>query len=97
MEKHDRSQLSETPINDIRQAVVTEAFANAEGERALILIPQFPFLIIGDIIEVDSDYVVIDVETAHIAELEERSIRIHIDDIEVFVIEDDDTEIPSIR
>ncbi|WP_054712807.1 hypothetical protein [Bacillus sp. JCM 19041] len=93
-----RTEFTEsgTPINEIRQAVVTEAFRDAIGQRVLVLIPQFPFLIIGEIVDVVSDYVLIDVETTHITEFEERVIRLHLDDIEVFFIEDGNTEIPTI-
>ena len=50
-------------INEIRQQVVTEAFATASGERSLIFISSFPFICIGTILKVESDYVFLDIET----------------------------------
>ncbi|KMK75131.1 hypothetical protein [Alkalihalobacillus pseudalcaliphilus] len=83
-------------INDIRYAVVTEAFEEAIGRRALILIEEFPFLIIGEIEEVIGDFVFICVETTHISEIEGRVIRVHLDDVQTFYIEMNGPRIPQI-
>ena len=84
-------------INAIREAVVAETFYKNIGRRAFILIPQYPFLIIGEIINVISDYLVIKVEVTNVAELDNEVFRVHIDNIEVFYIEKDGKEIPDIR
>ena len=84
-------------INAIREAVVTLAFRNSIGKRALVLISQFPFLIIGTIEEVISDYVVIKAEVTNVTELDDEIFRVHIDNIEVFYIEDEGRKIPDIR
>lgn len=83
-------------INNIRWYFVAREFENNQGKRALILIPQFPFLVIGRIVKVVSDFVFVDVETTHISELEGKVLRIHLDDIEVFHIEEKNSPIPRI-
>ncbi len=87
----------ETAINAIRMGAVTQAFREGDGQRALVLIGQFPFLVIGEIDRVASDYVLVKVETTHITEIEGKTIRIHIDEIEAFYIEGHGPSIPSIR
>ncbi|WP_413366295.1 hypothetical protein [Lysinibacillus sp. 3P01SB] len=84
-------------INAIREAVVSLEFQNNIEKRALILISSFPFLIIGTIEEVVSDYLVIKAEVTNVTELDGEVFRIHIDDIEVFYIEKEGREIPDIR
>lgn len=84
-------------INAIREAVVAETFAENIEQRALILISPYPFLIIGEIISVTSDYLVIKAEVTNIAELDDEVFRVHIDDIEVFYIEKNGKKIPDIR
>jgi hypothetical protein len=89
-------QSQRQEVNKIRHAVVVHAFKDNVGQRALILIGPFPFLVIGKITEVNDDFVFITVETTHIDELEGRVLRIHIDDVEVFFIEDGNHSIPRI-
>lgn len=84
-------------INLIRRKVVTQAFARAIGRRALILIAEFPFMIIGTILRVKGDYVLIDVETTHTNDFESREMFIHIDPIQVFFIETPNRKIPGIN
>ena len=84
-------------INAIRYAVVSREFKESQGKRALILIAPFPFLIIGPIVEVVSDYVVIKAEVTNVSELDDEKFRVHMDDIEVFYIEKDGRPIPDIR
>lgn len=85
-------------INDIREAVLSGEFQNHKGKKALILIFPFPFLIIGKIKEVVSDYLVINAEVTNVTELDDEEFRVHIDDIEVFYIEKEGKpEIPDIR
>ena len=89
--------LGEPDINALRQAVVSEAFGESSGKRALLLIGPYPFLIIGAIVEVLSDYLVIKAEITNVAELDDEIFRVHIDNIEVFYIEEEGKPIPDIR
>ena len=90
--------FSSMNINAIREASVTEQFMNNLGKRALILIFPYPFLIIGSIVEVVSDYLVINAEVTNVTELDGEEFRVHIDDIEVFYIEQENKPpIPDIR
>lgn len=85
-------------INAIRNAVVTREFAENQETRVFILIAQFPFLVIGSIDEVVSDYVIVDAEVTNVSELDGEKYRIHIDDIEVFYIEKEGKPpIPDLR
>jgi len=86
-----------TDINAIRQAVVSQEFSNHPNSRTLILIAQYPFLIIGKIKEVISDYLLIETEITNVSDLDNEMLRVHIDDIEVFYIEEDGVPIPDIR
>ncbi|TSI06691.1 hypothetical protein [Lysinibacillus sp. BW-2-10] len=87
-----------TNINDIRYSVVSGHFQNNPGKRALLLIFPFPFLIIGKIVDVVSDFVVIKAEVTNVTELDDEEFRVHLDDIEVFYIEQPDgSKIPDIR
>jgi hypothetical protein len=84
-------------INAIRMAAVDEQFRNSIGKRALILMAEVPFLIIGKIAKVESDYVFIDVESTHIDQLEGKLFRIHLDRIMSFYIEKNGRPIPSLK
>ncbi len=98
MEKDAASQFAYAlDINAIREAVVAETFSVNVGRRALILISPYPFLIIGEIISVTSDYLVIKAEVTNVAEFDDEVFRVHIDDIEVFYIEINGKKIPDIR
>lgn len=91
-------QLETININAVREFFLSIEFKENVGERALILISPFPFLIIGTIQEVVSDYLVIKAEVTNIAELDDEVFRVHIDDIEVFYIEKPgEPKIPDIR
>ena len=90
--------LETVNINAVREFFLSIEFKENVGERALILISPFPFLIIGTIQEVVSDYLVIKAEVTNIAELDDEVFRVHIDDIEVFYIEKPGKpKIPNIR
>lgn len=90
--------VQNSDINAIREKIVTEEFTANIGSRALILIFQFPFLIIGVIKDVVSDYVFIEAEVTNVTELDGENFRVHIDDIEVFYIEKNlNRPIPDIR
>ncbi|MEI4802145.1 hypothetical protein ACIGHG_09315 [Bacillus sp. NPDC077411] len=92
-----RSAVNNPLINELRRANVTQEFENHIGSRVLILIAQFPFMIIGTILEINADYAFIKIETTHINEFDNMTARIHIDNIEVFFIEDGRFEIPNIQ
>ncbi|AGK55892.1 hypothetical protein [Bacillus sp. 1NLA3E] len=89
--------IDRADINAIRQRAVSEEFAENKDKRALILLGQYPFLIIGRIKNVISDYLLIKAEVTNVFELDGEVFRVHIDDIEVFYIENDDIPIPDIR
>lgn len=100
MEKNFKNLLgnSQVDINAIREAGVTLEFRRNIGRRALILIAPFPFLIIGRIEDVVTDYLIICTEVTNVNELDGEEFRVHIDDIEVFYIEMDNRRpIPDIR
>lgn len=85
-------------INAIHDEALIDHFIDGIGRKLLSLTSSFPFIFIGEIIDVVEDYVVVDVETTSIAELEERRWHIHIHDIEVFYIErDDGPRIPELK
>lgn len=92
-----RSHRDHQDINSIRFAAVAREFRESAGRRALLLIEAFPFLVIGEIVSVISDFVLMMVETTHISELEGRQMRIHLDNIKAFFIENGDIRIPKIE
>lgn len=84
-------------INAVRRAVVSQAFEEGVGRRAFVMTPEYPYVFIGEIKQVNSDYVLILAESTNITALDGYLFRIHIDDIEVFFIEDREHTIPRIR
>jgi len=96
-ESVDQSGYVVVDINAVREAVVAEEFNQNVGRRAFILIAPYPFLIIGEIKSVTSDYLVIKAEITNVAEFDDEVFRVHLDDIEVFYIEKDGKRIPDIR
>ncbi|PGK30365.1 hypothetical protein [Priestia megaterium] len=103
MKKDEKDELAEqlgvggTDVNAIRQAVVTQTFKDNVGERVFLLIGPYPFLVIGIIVDVLSDYVLVEAEITNVSELDDEEFRIHIDSIEVFYIEEEGKPIPDIR
>lgn len=83
-------------IGKIRQAFLLEGFAESVGRRAFLVTHAFPFLLIGQIDDVQGDFLFVAVETAYIAELDGTVMRIHVDDIAVFFIEDGVHEVPAL-
>ncbi|WP_456275837.1 hypothetical protein [Bacillus sp. AK128] len=79
-----------TSINDIHDEAIIQHFIDGIGRKVFVLMPSFPFLFIGTIVDVINDLVEIDVETTHYAQLENRLWHVHIHNIEVFYIERDD-------
>lgn len=96
MSKKNLPQYSCSSPNAVRQAAVSSEFQNNIGRKALVMIAPFPFLVIGKIASVVTDFVFFDVETTHITELEGKVLRIHLDDVEVFYIENGGPPIPVI-
>lgn len=84
-------------INALRRMVVSQAFTEGIGEKAFIMTPDFPFVFIGIIAEVQSDFVILDTETTNISALDDLVFRIHLDDITVFYIENGGPKIPKIK
>ncbi|UGB32169.1 hypothetical protein [Metabacillus sp. B2-18] len=84
-------------INVIRDQAITDHFTENIGKRAFILTPSYPFMFVGEILDVMEDMVLIDVEATHFAQLENRTWFIHIHNIEVFYIEQEGgVEIPEL-
>jgi hypothetical protein len=83
-------------IDLIRRSVVAEEFEANIGSRAFILTAEFPFLYIGEIVDVEGNFIFLCIETTHISELEGRVIRIFIGNIDVFYIENGGPCIPKI-
>lgn len=75
--------------HDERTQALAEEFRASIGERALILVPQFPFLFIGIILDVVADQVILDVETTHIEQIENQTWQVHLDTIQAFYIKGD--------
>lgn len=92
--RHESGQS--VSINEVRSEALTAAFTEATGRRVFLLTDSFPFMIIGRLAEVSSDFVLVNVETTHITELEGQLMRIHLDAIESFYIEDGGVPIPRI-
>ncbi|MHA6250881.1 hypothetical protein [Oceanobacillus sp. CAU 1775] len=74
-------------INDIHDEALIQHFINGVGSKIFLLIPNFPFMLIGRIKQVIDDHVEIDVETSTQAIFEKRVWQVHIHAIEVFFIE----------
>ncbi|PLT32000.1 hypothetical protein [Bacillus sp. V5-8f] len=87
----------ECGVNAIRQAAVSYEYKRNKERRAFILMGPYPFMVIGVIKEVTSDFVIIKVEATNISELDEEVFRIHLDQIEVFFIEDGKHKIPNLK
>ncbi|PJZ00011.1 hypothetical protein [Bacillus vallismortis] len=83
-------------INAIRRVIVSQAFEEGIGERAFILVAQYPYTFIGEIIEVEGDFVLLEAETTNVVQLDGNVFRIHVDDIAVFFIENEKWTIPDI-
>jgi len=85
-------------INDMHDEALIQHFIDGVGSKILLLIPNFPFMLIGNIKSVIDDHVEIDVETSSQATFEKRVWQVHIHAIEVFFIErEDGQQIPILR
>jgi hypothetical protein len=74
-------------LHEARFEALQEVFQNNIDHKVLLLTAQFPFLFIGTVIEVVSDFLRVEVETTHIDQLEGRTWLLHIDTISAFYIE----------
>ncbi|MBE4909415.1 hypothetical protein IMZ08_15290 [Bacillus luteolus] len=84
-------------INTVHDEAIIQHFEDGVGHRLFALIPNFPFMFVGTILEVADDHVLVDVETTSQAVLENRVWHIHIHSIEVFFIErHDGPQIPKL-
>ncbi|MCK0472465.1 hypothetical protein [Halalkalibacter sp. APA_J-10(15)] len=79
-------ELSKIPY-DWRIEAIAEEFTRYIGNRAFILVPQFPFMYIGVILDVVGSEIIMDVERTQIEQLENRIWQINIDTMQVFYIE----------
>ncbi|MFC0473158.1 hypothetical protein ACFFHM_22340 [Halalkalibacter kiskunsagensis] len=84
------------PITVIRQRVLYNALLEAVGKRIFLLSEVFPFMIVGNVTSVKEDFVFVVVQVAQSKKLENEIIRIKIDDIEVFYVEEDGPKIQTI-
>lgn len=97
-EKIDFNEAGNPDIHAIRSFVLTQEFRENIGEKALLLIFPFPFLIIGTLLAVNGDFLFIKSDVTNVTELDDEVFRVHIDQIEVFYIEKPgQPEIPNIR
>ena len=96
-EKKSQYDFGNIDINAIRQSVVSQDFSNNINQRVIVLLGQYPFLIIGLIKEVVGDIVFIKAEFTHVSELDGFEFRIHLDDIEVYFIETEFHKIPKMH
>lgn len=89
MERIDNnfSEITLPSVNDIHDEALHRQFEISVGKKVFILSPSYPFVFIGRILRVVGDTVVVDVETTTVGELEHREWFIHLDQIEVFYIE----------
>jgi hypothetical protein len=78
----------ETIDSSVRNMIeFAEFVTKGIGERAFILITEFPFVYIGTIMDVVNDYVLVDVDTAEQAIFEDRIWAIHLEAIRVIYYE----------
>jgi len=96
-EKKAQYDIGNIDINAIRQSVVSQDFRNSINQRVIVMLGQYPFLIIGLIKEVVGDIVLIDAEFTNISELDGFEFRVHLDDIEVYFIETESHKIPKLH
>ncbi|MFS0638523.1 hypothetical protein AB1K84_21725 [Mesobacillus foraminis] len=92
------SNSQSVDINRIHDMALVDLFTENIGRRAFVLTPSYPFMFIGEIVDVMEDMVELCVETTHFSQLENRNWFLHIHNIEVFYIETPDGPcIPELR
>ncbi|HZG73911.1 MAG TPA: hypothetical protein VEY51_20445 [Chondromyces sp.] len=83
-------------IHVIRQRAFENTFVESRGKKVIIMMGPYPYLIVGTIQKVMSDFVFIRAEATNITELDGELFRVHFEQIEVFFIEDGKHEIPTL-
>ncbi|RFU61851.1 hypothetical protein D0466_16510 [Peribacillus glennii] len=79
--------MDDRPINEIHDEELINHFREGIGSKVFVLSPSYPFMFIGEILDVVEDMIEIAVETTHFQPLENRIWFIHVHNIEVFYIE----------
>ncbi|WP_233522680.1 hypothetical protein [Peribacillus glennii] len=79
--------VDDRPINEIHDEELINHFREGIGSKVFVLSPSYPFMFIGEILDVVEDMIEIAVETTHFQPLENRIWFIHVHNIEVFYIE----------
>jgi hypothetical protein len=79
----------------IRQKVVADTFKTSIGKKVFLLIQPHPYVIIGHLTAVKSDFLFVDIEPNHLSEAKKGLIRVKMDDIETFYIEEGRSIIPN--
>lgn len=96
--KYSRPSNAQPLVQELRDAAISQEFANNIGRRTFILTFPFPFLLIGKIAKVEADFLYILVETSQISEFEGLVACLNLNEIDVFFIEQDNgAKIPSIN
>ncbi|GAE34249.1 hypothetical protein [Halalkalibacter akibai] len=72
----------------VRQKVVADTLKSSIGKKVFILIQPYPFVIIGNLLEIKSDFLLVEIEPDHLSELKQGLIHVKITDIEAFYIEE---------
>jgi hypothetical protein len=97
MAKHKSYNILKKKRSNDEESNLICYFKKNLSKKALLLTPSFPYLFIGTIEDVLNDCVVIDVETTHLEQLENRAWHINIEEIETFYIEEDGKPIPKLN
>ncbi|MFD2213359.1 hypothetical protein [Metabacillus endolithicus] len=93
-----KSNLDPSDINVLRDQAIIDYFTENIGQRAFVLTPSFPFMFVGEILDVMEDMVLIDVEATHFSQLENRTWFIHAHQIEIFYVErEGEARIPKLN
>lgn len=81
------STADDRAINTIHDEELVNHFREGVGSKVFVLTPSYPFMFIGEILDVIEDVIEVAVETTHFQPLENRTWFIHVHNIEVFYIE----------
>lgn len=87
LETMSMARNDHTCVHELRVDALRNEFEKNTGRKVLLLMGQYPFLFIGEILEVVQDYIRVAVDTTQIAQLENRVWLLHIDTISAFYIE----------
>ncbi|RFU61434.1 hypothetical protein [Peribacillus glennii] len=89
--------MDRVDVHAIRQAAILQEFESNVGARVLILMAPYPFLIIGTIMDISYDVILIKTEVTNVSELDNELFRIHLDQVDVFFIENERHKIPELK